>query len=427
MSKESVTTAAESDTHLHPSRLNAFLSFLLGLTLVFSAPIDTGFFAHWQVPLVGSYALNLFDALVLPLGVVAVCLYGLRIKAHERFLYGALTLVIISRIISLAAAGHIEIEQWVSVFRYVEAFVVIYVCSIFFRADVNRARFVAGLLTGVALETFGGITMFFMSGGQERGIFISVNSFMLQVLVVVLGIMAIRTRRQTLLAIIGVMLVLVGILATLTRSALLLLGVCILLMFLADRRAFIGPVLAVGGVVLLAGMAFRSGGAIGQLEAAVTSRNADAIAGQGSVLQRLYLWDVALGTFVEHPLFGIGSGGFARLEAGAPQFFNVELSPEYRGEDYHLSTHNNLLGVASETGLFGIAAGVLFAIAVFKLCLSTDLKTAMIDSPLVASVAVVTMALMLSDIWAAGSFTPIANTFIGFLAGWSRQKQLHLT
>ena len=362
--------------------------------------------------------------LILPVGVIALCLYGFRVKRQERFLYGSLCLVILSRLVSLVAAGHMELEQSVSVFRYVEGMVVIYVCSIFFLAEVNRTRFVAGVMCGVALETVGGIAMFAMNGGQERGIFISVNSFMLQVFVIVLGILAIRARHQVLLTTVAILIIFVGVLATLTRSALLLLGVCVVLLFLADRRGFVRPLLVLGTTVTIAVAVFASGSLVPELKAAVTSRNEDAFAVQGSVLHRFYLWDIALGTFVDHPLFGIGSGGFARLEAGAPQFFNVELSKEYRGEDYHLSTHNNLLGVASETGLFGLFAGFLFALAVFKLCLSTNLKQAMFESPVVASAAILIMALMLSDIWAAGSFTPISNTFIGFLAGWSREKAL---
>jgi hypothetical protein len=42
------------------------------------------------------------------------------------------------------------------------------VCSIFFLDEVNRARFVAGVLCGVALETLGGIVVFAMSGGHAR-------------------------------------------------------------------------------------------------------------------------------------------------------------------------------------------------------------------------------------------------------------------
>jgi O-antigen ligase len=409
---------------LHASRLNELLSFMLGFALVFSSPVGEGFFANWQVPLVGSYSLTMFDALILPVGMITLCLYGFRIKPQERFLYGSLSLVILSRIVSLVAGSHVEVQQSVSIFRYVEGMVVIYVCSIFFLAPTNRLRFVAGLFCGVALETIGGIAMFAVSGGQVRGIFISVNSFMLQVFVIVLGILAIRARRQVLLVAVAILIVFVGVLATLTRSALLLLAVCVILLFLADRRGFVRPILIFGATLIVAGAAFRSGALVPELTAAVASRNEDALARQGSVLHRLYLWDIALGTFVDHPLFGIGSGGFARLEAGAPQFFNVELSTEYLGEDYHLSTHNNLLGVASETGLFGLVAALLFAIAVFKLCLSTNLKVAMHASPLIASAAILTMALFLSDIWAAGSFIPISNTFIGFLAGWSRQKAL---
>jgi O-antigen ligase len=247
---------------------------------------------------------------------------------------------------------------------------------------------------------------------------------MLQIFVIVLGILAIRARHQVLLTTVAILVVFVGLLATLTRSALLLLAVCVILLFVADRRGFIRPLLVLGAALVIAGTVFRSGPLASELTAAVASRNEDALARQGSVLHRLYLWDIALGTFVDNPLFGIGSGGFARLESGSPQFFNVELSHDYLGENYRLSTHNNLLGVASETGLFGLLAGFLFAFAVFKLCLSTNLKRAMFESPLVASAAIVTMALVLSDIWAAGSFTPISNTFIGFLAGWSRERAI---
>ncbi|HSS31222.1 MAG TPA: hypothetical protein VLL06_09415, partial [Nitrospiraceae bacterium] len=101
--------------------MNEMISFMLGFALVFSSPVGEGFFANWQVPFVGSYSLTIFDALVLPVGIIAFCLYGFRVKPQERFLYGSLSLVILSRIVSLVAGGHVAIEQSVSVFRYVEA------------------------------------------------------------------------------------------------------------------------------------------------------------------------------------------------------------------------------------------------------------------------------------------------------------------
>lgn len=66
---------------------------------------------------------------------------------------------------------------------------------------------------------------------------------------------------------------------------------------------------------------------------------------------RAYLWEMALESIEEHPIFGLGAGRFAssndfyqlKAETGAPS----ELPP---GEP-----HNMFLGIATDTGLIGVA------------------------------------------------------------------------
>lgn len=74
-------------------------------------------------------------------------------------------------------------------------------------------------------------------------------------------------------------------------------------------------------------------------------------------LGRTYLWSGALDAWRDHPWFGLGAGVF--------QF----MVPDYTGGRFHrgeLHAHNLLLAALSETGLFGLLAGLALIFALWR-------------------------------------------------------------
>jgi len=69
----------------------------------------------------------------------------------------------------------------------------------------------------------------------------------------------------------------------------------------------------------------------------------------GSTIYRMVLWTTAVTTFFDHPVLGIGPGGFVHLREFAPTMRIVK--------DYmlvaHLSAHNIFLHYLAEMGIFG--------------------------------------------------------------------------
>ena len=70
---------------------------------------------------------------------------------------------------------------------------------------------------------------------------------------------------------------------------------------------------------------------------------------QGTTVYRLALWERAITTFLDYPVFGIGPGGYYRL---ADVYATFHITPNY---DYlrTLGAHNVLLHYLADTGLVG--------------------------------------------------------------------------
>lgn len=144
----------------------------------------------------------------------------------------------------------------------------------------------------------------------------------------------------------GSLLGLLGALAiTLSRSGVVTLVIVLVLMILLiPRKQMIQPIGLMGliGAVIVAMrptvwqrlLTFREG--FGALDA-----------------QRAYLWKVSWAMFVDHPIFGVGLGGFQKMFL-TPHYISFKtVIPYVEGVTV---SHTTILTIAAELGLMGLAA-----------------------------------------------------------------------
>jgi O-antigen ligase len=143
----------------------------------------------------------------------------------------------------------------------------------------------------------------------------------------------------------GSLLALLGALAvTLSRSGLLTLGIIlILLLILIPRRQMIHPIGLIGlvGAVIMA------------LRPTVWQRLLTFREGFGALdAQRQYLWKAAWAMFLDHPICGVGLGGFQKAFLTHYISFKTVI-PDVEGATL---SHTTILTIAAELGLVGLAA-----------------------------------------------------------------------
>lgn len=401
------------------------LSWTLGFMLVLSSPVGGGAFQNWLIPLPGDYRMTFFDAVALLASLVTIASNGFRVLRTERFLYTALFAVLVSRAISILVAEAAVLQQWLSVMRYVEMLVLVYISNLLFANPQNRASFFRGLLLGVVAETVGGIALFATSAGESRGILISVNSFMLQTYIIVFFVMRAARNKRTVGAVFGMVFVSLGLLMTLTRSAVILLALSLVLWFVLARRGTMRVLVVFAFVGAMGAVAVGRSVVLSNLESAITFRSQSAFEGSsGGIFYRFYLWDMALAEYLRYPVTGIGSGGFARQQGEHGHVFAVDLPMEYLSLDASLGVHHTVLGVAAETGTVGLAAFFLYALAVFRTSKRALQDGAVEGADVVAAAAILNIALLFTDLWGQGSFTVISSVFLGFVAGWQREREM---
>lgn len=78
---------------------------------------------------------------------------------------------------------------------------------------------------------------------------------------------------------------------------------------------------------------------------------------------RLLIWIVALNTFINHPIIGVGYQMFAEVS------YNYNILPEYLFENYvyKLDAHTTYLNFLVETGLIGLTSFLTYVIIIFRL------------------------------------------------------------
>lgn len=393
----------------------------LGFVLIFSAPFKDGMFKDWLIPLFGSYRMNLFEGLAIPIVYLTMIFYLIRIKKYEQFIFLSIAMIIFSRILSLLGARDLMLEQVVSILRYVEALVVIYVCATLFADPRNRSSFLWGVIGGVSVETIGGIVVFLVGRGQVQGVFIGINSFMLQVFLVVALLLNLMDRQGDVVMPLCITALFIGICVSLIRSAFILLILAFAIVTMYAGRRVVRPILVTGSVIVIVIASLWASPIFGAASKSVTGRIKAAVAAEGGVGYRFYLWDMALGSFLENPVTGIGSGGFGRQQESLPRFFDVDIPGEYSHISQQVGTHSTILGVAAETGSAGLIAYLFWFVAVIGMCISVlRSRTRNADNYIIAG-SIVVVALTVSDIWGQSSFTPISNTLIGLVMGWRRE------
>jgi O-antigen ligase len=404
----------------HSIGLGAVSSACLGFLLIFSAPYGGGFFRNWLIPLVESYRINFFEGFAIIVCFIGLTVYGIKIKRYEQFLFLSIILVSYTRLLSLLTAEQAELVQIVSVFRYVKALVVIYILANLFTYSKNRVAFIWGLIVGVSIETIMGI---YIALNEGKGVFISINTFQLQIFFIIVCSLVYVNKKHRFAMFVFITALLLGIAATQTRSALVQLITVLIFTTMwyvwSKKKKIPKPVIS---LTLFSSMSiFLLAILFPVIFEGLFVRIISAIGGDG-LIYRYYLLDKALGAFLQHPITGIGSGGFARQLDFLPQVFNVEVPQHYVG--LGLTTHNTFLGVIAETGVIGLIAYLLWVIGVIaisaKILKLANIKTNGDIYAIAASLMMINF--IVSDFWSQSSFFPITNTLLGFMLGWLREK-----
>ena len=403
------------------------LSMWLGISLLFVNPSKDGWFEWLYLPVASGYGLSLFEAVAIFVNVVVIVAKGFVVKPAERRIILALFLVLCSRAISIVLAQESTPDQFLSLLRYSGIAVLIIGSAGLFSVRSSRTAFVVGATIAALTEALGGMLITLSSSGEQRGILVSEGAYVVEAFIATLCLLVAAKRVNFVFpAGLGLVVIIGGVLASLTRTGMILAALSLALAYgyLAySQRSKRYQMLLIGGglATLVAGLcavAYLSLPRVGQV---IEERILMAFHGEGSVLERYYLWDRALAAFLEYPITGIGSGGFARQQASLPQLFGIESPYQYTDVEELPGVHNLVLGVASETGLAGLSAyAVWFSIVIMLSVRALKVGRSSSEVAPIAA-AILLLALALSDFWASGSFLPSFSILAGFVLGWLRE------
>jgi O-antigen ligase len=144
---------------------------------------------------------------------------------------------------------------------------------------------------------------------------------------------------------------------------------------------------------------------------------------QGTIALRLTLWRMAIETFLENPLVGIGIGNFRAVHDLYPEMKLYELHRWVKG----MSAHNVLLHYLAETGLLG--AGSLLALAVMgwrnaRRAIRERLNAAdtQVACALFIGMFVFLLTLLYMRAWTWGQGGYILALLFGLLAAWQDRR-----
>jgi O-antigen ligase len=397
--------------------MGGFLSLLIGLSAFSSTPeLGSADFLRMQV---GSYAITYFDLVVLLSALVLCSTLSLRIHAHDKKVVRALFFVTITRIVSLLAASALALEQLASVLRYAETLTLIVVLANLLQGRRNRVYFIVGVILGTAIETAGGIWILLTSAGEARGVWLGTDNYKWQVYLLFACMLFLASRKHILVCAFSAAALSIGILSTETRAALVLLLLIVIVCLATYRRQLVKPMLV--SIVLVCIVIAPVIEVLPEAASVMKERIEQLWSGGGVIGYRLILIEMAAAAFVNHPLTGIGSGGFARQQNELYLNINDAFAPGYVTAYGSLSTHNTVLGVAAETGILGLVAYFTWLYAISRICFDTlKLRAASYDTFLIAA-CVLTIAFMFQDFWSQASFLASSSCIIGFVMGWRRE------
>jgi O-antigen ligase len=399
---------------------SGFLCFLLGLT-----PITAGrtpdAASFLRIPFVSDYLLSYYDVAVCIGCLALVWKGGFSLDRREKKLYWAVAFVVLTRVISLVFASGVSIGQAISVLRYVETLASILLLANLLTFTMNRTYFVWGLFAGAITESIGGLFNFVSSGGEARAVWLGFDNYKLLVFALIACLLLLAERQSYLWKTLLVLLLFVEIVATGTRTALFLIFVTLVPLYWTRRRAMAKWLLA----VLVLGL-FGTVSVLLVLPAAqdtFTGRVDQLSEGTGTVGLRIILWEMAGAAFLSHPMTGIGSGGFARQQNTLWLEINDVYESGYESKYETLSTHNTVLGIAAETGIVGLIAYFIWAVAVVKVCIKGIELEKIFNDPYMLAACVCVLAMVAEDWWAQASFLAGPTCLLGFILGWSRSAR----
>jgi O-antigen ligase len=407
--------------------LKGWLAFALGILIFSAVPYTSGFCTQWYVQLAKGYRVSYFylaEALVF-IFVLASSRPIFSFKGFKWFAWG-IGLTLLARILSLVFASESESLQWLSLARYAETGITLFVLSLLFHQEQARQGFLTGMLLAAVLESVLGFVIMLLTEGSHRGIVSGVPAYQLQLLVFFLVFSLAVYHKKYAVSVALLMVIELGLYATQTRSIFLQwLPACMLVLVWSTRHGYLRRaallmifVVGAAGLLLMALPKSSNSSSLRYQEmlVRVKPKSEDHVSGGdgGTIQWRLYLWDKSLGAFLTHPVTGIGSGGFARQIDHLPQVFDVQLAR--KDKDTPLSTHNTFLGVLTETGLLGVAAYGVWFFAVLHL-LYPILRNRFLE-PQPASIALMLLVFVFSDFWTQQSFLPNMTYLLGWLLGW---------
>ena len=395
--------------------MGAFLSLLIGVSAFSSTPeVGSADFLRMQV---GSYVITYFDIVVL----FSAFFFSLRLSEHDKKVVRALFFVMVTRIVSLIAASSLALEQLASLLRYAETLTLIIVLANLLQGRRNRVYFIVGVILGTAIETAGGIWLLLMSAGETRGVWLGTDNYKWQVYLLFVCMLFLASRKRVLVCAFSAVALSIGIFSTETRAALVLLLLMVVVSLVSYRQQLLKPMLV--SIVLVCIAVAPVTQVLPQATTVMKERIDQLWSGGGVIGYRVVLIEMAAAAFLNHPLTGIGSGGFARQQNELYLNINDAFAPEYETAYGSLSTHNTVLGVAAETGIFGLAAYFIWLYAIWQICFDTlKLRAASHDIFLVAA-CVLMVAFMVQDFWSQASFLASSSCIIGFIMGWRREHE----
>jgi O-antigen ligase len=144
---------------------------------------------------------------------------------------------------------------------------------------------------------------------------------------------------------------------------------------------------------------------------------------EGSVAERLYMWDQCLGTFLENPITGIGSGSFARKVGELSQLFKFKL-PSYYDPTTSFRAHSLIFGLIAETGIVGLSAYFcwIIAITISSLKVLRLGNVSSKDDIYAIVAALLILGVPIGDLIGEFSFVAPSNWLIAFVYGWLRYR-----
>jgi len=401
----------------------AFLSLMLALAAFTTTPPEGP--ADFLRMHFGSYLITYFDLAVMAAGLWLLFSLRIRIHLNEKKIILALLFIIATRIVSLIVARSMAMGQLLSVFRYVETLVVVILLANLLGAPRNRKFFLAGVMLGALTETIGGLAILVMHRGESRGFWLGIDNYKWQIYLLFVCTLFLFKRKNIFWTAFTASTLFVGVLATQTRAALVLFCIMILMALLSRRQQLLKPILVTSLLLCLTVISVLR--VFPDAEQALGQRIEELWTGGGVIGWRIVMFEMAIAAYVQHPIIGIGSGGFARQQNALYLEINDAFSQEYETLYDYTSTHNTVLGIAAETGTVGLIAYLFWVVTIVRTCVNSLRMESINRDNFALAACLFMLALMSQDFWGQASFLASSSCLLGFVLGWRRNHRSEIS